>query len=171
MVTSPSVETHATFSKVVSPAGRHRDGTAAAAAPLLRFGLRCARAGWLPIAACVSCDAGVEREQRMGSVLPRAGDRRADGLRLRHLHHRARVRPAPKSVTPRERTSTREPQPQQKPTLRMRGIALKDVWWPRLRHHAREGRLRGLSLESETGPLIAVTAISVAVGYLIVTFA
>jgi hypothetical protein len=79
--------------------------------------------------------------------------------------------PPPKSVTPRERTSTRELQPQPKLTPRMRAIALRDEWWPRLRYHAREGQLHGLSLESETGPLIAVTVVSVVLGYLVVTFA
>ena len=50
-------------------------------------------------------------------------------------------------------------------------IALAHKWWPRLRHHARQSRARWLSLESTTGPLIAVGAASVIVAYLVVTFA
>jgi len=50
-------------------------------------------------------------------------------------------------------------------------IALAHKWWPRLRHHARQSRARWLSIESTTGPLIAVAAASVIVAYLVVTFA
>ena len=119
----------------------------------------------------VSGGAGLESVQHMGSVLPLVAIAALMVIGFIVFITALAYDPPPKFVTPREATSTRERPPQQKPTLRMRAIALKDEWWPRLHHHAREGRLRGLSLESETGPLIAVTAGSVVVGYLIVKFA
>ena len=54
--------------------------------------------------------------------------------------------------------------------LGTRAIALAKERWPRLRHYARDARRRWLTLESTTGQLIATTAGSVVVAYLIVTF-
>ena len=49
-----------------------------------------------------------------------------------------------------------------------RAVELVDEWWPRLRHHARHGRARWLTLDSTSGQLIAATAAAVLVAYVIV---
>ncbi len=54
--------------------------------------------------------------------------------------------------------------------LLMRAIALAEEWWPRVRYHARDARVRWLTLETTAGQLIAVASASVFVGYLIATF-
>jgi hypothetical protein len=43
-------------------------------------------------------------------------------------------------------------------------------WWPRLRYHARDTRVRWLSLQSKTGQVIAAVSVSVVMAYLIVAF-
>jgi hypothetical protein len=55
-------------------------------------------------------------------------------------------------------------------SLSTRAIALAIEWWPRLRHYARDARVRWLSLEWTTGQLIAAASASVIMAYLIVTF-
>ena len=43
-------------------------------------------------------------------------------------------------------------------------------WWPRLRYHARGARVRGLSLESTAGQVIAAASVSVIAAYVLVAF-
>ena len=54
--------------------------------------------------------------------------------------------------------------------VRDQTIALAREWWPRVHHQAHDVRVRWLSLESATGPLLAVASVSVVVAYLIVAF-
>jgi len=48
-------------------------------------------------------------------------------------------------------------------------IALAEAWWPRVHYHARDARVRWLTLETTTGQLIAFGSASVFVGWLIAT--
>jgi len=134
-----------------------------------------------------------DREVSMGSVLPLVGIAALMVLGfviwVTALTYEAPV----KSDTPRDRALARErrrlhrkqrrKRAQQATSVGLRSvrasavelgawaIALAHKWWPRLRHHARQSRARWLSIESTTGPLIAVGAASVIVAYLVVTFA
>ena len=132
---------------------------------------------------------GWNSDAAMGSVLPLVGIAALMVFGMVVLLTALAYEPPPQSDRPPDRALARERGPQRKlrrqaqralsarrsatqesvVPVRTRAIALADEWWPRLRRHARAARVRGLTLESTTGQLIAAAAASVVAAHLIVT--